>query len=101
MTDQIDPLRRLSGTAAITLAASQLALDGTTEGQPAKSKPGVSRQPAGGAVSRQLRPLAIRLKAKGSKDGYYPSLLSNSATGARNDLVATILYGVNCTTSEG
>ncbi|WFU42317.1 cytochrome c [Bradyrhizobium sp. CB82] len=42
-------------------------------------------------------------EAQGSKDGYYPSLFSNSATGARNatNLVATILYGVNRTTSEG
>ncbi|MCC8939789.1 c-type cytochrome [Bradyrhizobium ivorense] len=35
-------------------------------------------------------------EGQGSKDGYYPSLFSNSATGARNatNLVATILYGV-------
>jgi mono/diheme cytochrome c family protein len=33
---------------------------------------------------------------QGSKDGYYPSLFHNSATGAANpnDLIATILYGV-------
>jgi mono/diheme cytochrome c family protein len=41
-------------------------------------------------------------EGQGSKDGYYPSLFSNSATGARNatNLIATILYGVNRTTSE-
>jgi len=43
MADQIDPLRRLFSTAAITLAASQLAFAGSAEGQPAKSKPGGSR----------------------------------------------------------
>jgi len=42
-------------------------------------------------------------EGQGSKDGYYPSLFSNSATGARNatNLIATILYGVNRTTSAG
>lgn len=42
-------------------------------------------------------------EGQGSKDGYYPSLFSNSATGARNatNLIATILYGVNRMTSEG
>jgi fructose 5-dehydrogenase cytochrome subunit len=42
-------------------------------------------------------------EGQGSKDGYYPSLFSNSATGARNatNLIATILYGVNRTTSRG
>ncbi|WP_244561336.1 c-type cytochrome [Bradyrhizobium canariense] len=40
-------------------------------------------------------------EGQGSKDGYYPSLFWNSATGAKNatNLVATILYGVNRTTS--
>jgi mono/diheme cytochrome c family protein len=40
-------------------------------------------------------------EGQGSKDGYYPSLFANSATGARNatNLVATILYGVDRTTS--
>jgi fructose 5-dehydrogenase cytochrome subunit len=40
-------------------------------------------------------------EGQGSKDGYYPSLFSNSATGAKNatNLIATILYGVNRTTS--
>ena len=38
---------------------------------------------------------------QGSKDGYYPSLFWNSATGAKNatNLVAAILYGVNRTVS--
>ncbi|UPK38323.1 cytochrome c [Bradyrhizobium sp. 186] len=42
-------------------------------------------------------------EGQGSKDGYYPSLFSNSATGANNaaNLIATILYGVNRTTSDG
>ena len=42
-------------------------------------------------------------EAQGSKDGYYPSLFSNSATGAKNatNLIATILYGVDRTTSRG
>jgi mono/diheme cytochrome c family protein len=42
-------------------------------------------------------------EGQGSKDGYYPSLFRNSATGARNatNLIATILYGVNRTTSGG
>jgi mono/diheme cytochrome c family protein len=42
-------------------------------------------------------------QGQGSNDGYYPSLFSNSATGAKNatNLVATILYGVNRTTSGG
>jgi mono/diheme cytochrome c family protein len=42
-------------------------------------------------------------EGQGSKDGYYPSLFANSATGARNatNLIATILYGVNRTTSRG
>jgi mono/diheme cytochrome c family protein len=42
-------------------------------------------------------------EGQGSKDAYYPSLFSNSATGARTatNLIATILYGVNRTTSEG
>jgi mono/diheme cytochrome c family protein len=39
-------------------------------------------------------------EGQGSKDGYYPSLFANSATGATN-LVAAILYGVNRTTSRG
>jgi mono/diheme cytochrome c family protein len=38
-------------------------------------------------------------EAQGSKDGYYPSLFHNSATGARNptNLIAAILYGVDRT----
>jgi mono/diheme cytochrome c family protein len=41
-------------------------------------------------------------EGRGSKDGYYPSLFHNSATGARDpqNLIATILYGVNRTTAE-
>jgi mono/diheme cytochrome c family protein len=40
---------------------------------------------------------------QGSKDGYYPSLFSNSALGSRNvnNLIATILNGVNRTSSKG
>jgi fructose 5-dehydrogenase cytochrome subunit len=40
---------------------------------------------------------------QGSKDGYYPSLFSNSALGSRNpnNLIAAILHGVNRTTSRG
>jgi fructose 5-dehydrogenase cytochrome subunit len=40
-------------------------------------------------------------EAQGSKDGYYPSLFHNSATGARNptNLIAAILYGVDRTVS--
>jgi fructose 5-dehydrogenase cytochrome subunit len=40
---------------------------------------------------------------QGSKDGYYPSLFSNSALGSnnRNNLIAAILNGVNRTTSIG
>jgi mono/diheme cytochrome c family protein len=42
-------------------------------------------------------------EGQGSKDGYYPSLFWNSATGAKNatNLIAAILYGVNRTTSAG
>jgi mono/diheme cytochrome c family protein len=42
-------------------------------------------------------------EGQGSKDGYYPSLFLNSTTGSRNanNLIATILYGVNRTTSDG
>lgn len=40
---------------------------------------------------------------EGSKDGYYPSLFSNSALGSRNpnNLIAAILNGVNRTTAKG
>jgi mono/diheme cytochrome c family protein len=40
-------------------------------------------------------------EAQGSKDGYYPSLFHNSATGAKNptNLIAAILYGVDRTVS--
>jgi mono/diheme cytochrome c family protein len=40
---------------------------------------------------------------QGSKDGYYPSLFSNSALGSRNanNLIAAILNGVNRTSSKG
>ena len=40
---------------------------------------------------------------QGTKDGYYPSLFDNSAVGARNpnNLIATILNGVNRTTRAG
>jgi fructose 5-dehydrogenase cytochrome subunit len=40
---------------------------------------------------------------RGSTDGYYPSLFSNSALGSSNpnNLIATILNGVNRTTSSG
>jgi mono/diheme cytochrome c family protein len=40
---------------------------------------------------------------QGSKDGYYPSLFSNSSLGAKNpnNLIAAILYGVDRTTSNG
>ncbi|MFK0166425.1 c-type cytochrome [Rhizobium sp. NPDC090279] len=40
---------------------------------------------------------------QGSKDAYYPSLFHNSATGAANhdNLIATILNGVNRTTPKG
>jgi mono/diheme cytochrome c family protein len=42
-------------------------------------------------------------EGQGSKDGYYPSLFSNSATGAKHatNLIAAILYGVDRTTSGG
>lgn len=42
-------------------------------------------------------------EGQGSKDGYYPSLFANSATGAKEatNLIATILYGVDRTTSRG
>jgi mono/diheme cytochrome c family protein len=41
-------------------------------------------------------------EGQGSKDGYYPSLFRNSATGAKNatNLIAAILYGVDRSTSE-
>jgi fructose 5-dehydrogenase cytochrome subunit len=41
--------------------------------------------------------------AQGSKDGYYPSLFSNSVLGSRNpnNLIAAILNGVDRTTSKG
>ncbi|HTV29606.1 MAG TPA: cytochrome c [Xanthobacteraceae bacterium] len=41
------------------------------------------------------------LEGQGSKDGYYPSLFRNSATGAKGstNLIAAILYGVDRTTS--
>jgi fructose 5-dehydrogenase cytochrome subunit len=40
---------------------------------------------------------------QGSKDGYYPSLFSNSALGSRNanNLIAAILNGVNRTSAKG
>ncbi|WP_046791881.1 cytochrome c [Tatumella morbirosei] len=40
---------------------------------------------------------------QGSRDSYYPSLFHNSVTGAQNsnNLIATILNGVNRTTREG
>jgi mono/diheme cytochrome c family protein len=40
---------------------------------------------------------------QGSKDGYYPSLFSNSALGSNNpnNLIATILEGVDRTTAKG
>jgi mono/diheme cytochrome c family protein len=40
-------------------------------------------------------------EGQGSKDGYYPSLFQNSATGAKNptNLIAAILYGVDRTIS--
>jgi mono/diheme cytochrome c family protein len=40
---------------------------------------------------------------EGSKDGYFPSLFHNSATGARdpNNLIAAILYGVDRKTLDG
>jgi len=40
---------------------------------------------------------------QGSKDGYYPSLFSNSVLGSSNpnNLIAAILYGVNRTTRQG
>jgi mono/diheme cytochrome c family protein len=40
-------------------------------------------------------------EGQGSKDGYYPSLFHNSATGAKNptNLIAAILYGVDRTVS--
>jgi mono/diheme cytochrome c family protein len=40
-------------------------------------------------------------EGQGSRDGYYPSLFHNSATGARNatNLIAAILYGVDRTIS--
>jgi fructose 5-dehydrogenase cytochrome subunit len=41
-------------------------------------------------------------EGQGSKDGYYPSLFMNSATGAKNatNLIAAILYGVDRTVSD-
>jgi fructose 5-dehydrogenase cytochrome subunit len=40
-------------------------------------------------------------EAQGSRDGYYPSLFHNSATGAKNptNLIAAVLYGVDRTVS--
>jgi mono/diheme cytochrome c family protein len=40
-------------------------------------------------------------QGQGSRDGYYPSLFHNSATGAKNaiNLIAAILYGVDRTVS--
>jgi mono/diheme cytochrome c family protein len=42
-------------------------------------------------------------EAQGSKDGYYPSLFHNSALAIHNgnNLIATVLNGVNRTTSQG
>jgi fructose 5-dehydrogenase cytochrome subunit len=42
-------------------------------------------------------------EGQGSKDGYYPSLFANSATGAKSatNLIAAILYGADRTTSRG
>ncbi len=42
-------------------------------------------------------------QGQGSKDGYYPSLFDNSTVGASNanNLIATILHGVNRTTAKG
>jgi mono/diheme cytochrome c family protein len=59
--------------------------------------------PTGAELFRGNCTSCHQAEGQGSKDGYYPSLFSNSATGARNatNLIATILYGVNRTTSAG
>ena len=57
--------------------------------------------PTGAALFQGNCTSCHQAEGQGSKDGYYPSLFSNSATGARNatNLIATILYGVNRTTA--
>jgi mono/diheme cytochrome c family protein len=77
--------------------SSQSRADATASGPIANPIPAAQSLFQGNCTSCQSA------EGQGSKDGYYPSLFRNSATGARNatNLVAAILYGVNRTTSRG
>jgi mono/diheme cytochrome c family protein len=57
--------------------------------------------PSGAALFQGNCASCHSAEGQGSKDGYYPSLFHNSATGAKNpsNLIATILYGVDRTVS--
>jgi mono/diheme cytochrome c family protein len=62
----------------------------------------VSSDPSGAVLFEGNCASCHSAEGQGSKDGYYPSLFRNSATGAKNatNLIAAILYGVYRTTSE-
>jgi fructose 5-dehydrogenase cytochrome subunit len=59
--------------------------------------------PTGAALFQGNCASCHSVEGQGSKDGYYPSLFANSATGAKiaTNLIAAILYGVDRTTSGG
>ena len=60
-------------------------------------------EPSGAALFQGNCSSCHSAGGQGSKDGYYPSLFANSATGAKNatNLIAAILYGVDRTTAAG
>jgi len=63
----------------------------------------VSEHPTGAELFQGNCASCHSAQAEGSRDGYYPSLFDNSALAIDhgNNLIATILYGVNRTTREG
>ena len=77
--------------------AALAALRGTSAVAPSIANPGAAELFSGNCAS------CHSFDARGSGDGYFPSLFNNSAVGAHRgtNLIATILNGVNRTTADG
>jgi mono/diheme cytochrome c family protein len=80
------------------MAFSQLAADRGTAALASDTK-----HPSGAELFQGNCASCHAAQAEGSKDGYYPSLFDNSALviDHGNNLIATILHGVNRTTRQG
>jgi mono/diheme cytochrome c family protein len=90
--DPGDDVSRFTAGKAFSELATLRGRDGITSDE---------ADPAGAVLFQGNCASCHSAEGQGSKDGYYPSLFLNSATGAKNatNLVAAILYGVDRTIS--